>query len=349
MPHKPLWARLRLSAAFILSALLASPALTATVPTNAVAVRGVNIAGGEFGNQLPGQVGTHYVYPTKAEIDYYVKLGFTLIRVPFRWERLQPTLNGPLATTDRQALRDIVTYATAKGMIVVLDMHNYGQRGTGANYATMTNIGTATVPTAALSDAWVKIMADYKSNRYVWLGLMNEPHAHTAAVWWPIIQQVVKDVRAQKITNRVLVPGTSWTGAHSWVSSGNAAQAATFKDPSNNFLFEVHQYLDADSSGTSASCAVGSGKRVDQVIAWAKARKVMLFMGEMGGSSDPQCAIEYQDMLTRMETGGAFRAWAAWSGGTWWPGNYPFRTLPLAWPNVTTPTAHMTYLTPWLD
>ena len=32
---------------------------------------GVNLAGAEFGNNVPGVFGTDYTYPTHTEIDYY--------------------------------------------------------------------------------------------------------------------------------------------------------------------------------------------------------------------------------------------------------------------------------------
>jgi endoglucanase len=57
---------------------------------------GVNLAGAEFG-KIPGRHATDYAYPSSALIDYYAQLGFNLIRVPFRWERLQPRLGAPLA------------------------------------------------------------------------------------------------------------------------------------------------------------------------------------------------------------------------------------------------------------
>ena len=73
-----------------------------------------------------------------------------------------------------------------------------------------------------------------------------------------IAQSVTNAIRAIGARNRILVPGTDYSGAHSWVTSGNAAQMATFLDPANNFAFDVHQYLDADSSGKEGTCVVGA-------------------------------------------------------------------------------------------
>jgi endoglucanase len=309
-------------------------------------LRGVNISGGEFaGGGAPGTLGTNYTYPTKAEIDYYASLGLTILRIPFMWERLQPALNGALAPVDRQKLRDVVTYATGRGMTVVLDMHNYARRAVGTGYSRVVLIGSAEVPAAALSNAWIKIAGDYKTNARVWIGLMNEPYGMTAGQWWPVAQKVVNDLRAASIPNKIMVPGVSWTGAHSWVSSGNASQAQVFKDPRNNYAFEVHQYLDADSSGTSDQCVVGAGARVATAISWAKTRNVQLFMGEMASAgTTARCRAEYRDMLGRMESSGRFIGWTAWGGGTWWVPNYPFRTLTTAFPVVSQRTAHLSLL-----
>lgn len=319
---------------------------TTTVKAPAGTIRrGINISGGEFaGGGAPGTLNYQYTYPTKAEIDYYYSLGFDLIRVPFTWERLQPTLYGPVSPVDRQMLRDVVDYATGKGMIVVLDMHNYARRATGPNYSKVSLIGSPEVPTLALSNGWNRIAAEYRRNPRVWIGLMNEPYGIAATDWWPIAQQVVKDLRAVSINNYIVVPGTSWTGAHSWTSSGNAAAAATFVDPVKHSYFDIHQYLDADSSGTSANCVAGAGARVAGVIDWARANNAKLFLGEMGAAGQAQCGIEYRDMLNRIEGSGVFVGWAAWGGGTWWIPNYPFRTLTTAWPDMSQVTPHMRYL-----
>ena len=70
-----------------------------------LAFAGVNLAGAEFG-KVPGTYATDYTYPAPASIDYFSQLGFNLIRVPFRWERLQPTLESdpPLPAADVLAL-----------------------------------------------------------------------------------------------------------------------------------------------------------------------------------------------------------------------------------------------------
>ena len=76
---------------------------------------GVNLAGAEFGSNVPGSFGTDYTYPTHAEIDYYASKGLTVIRLPFLWERLQRSEFGALDPTELSRLDDVVNYATSKG------------------------------------------------------------------------------------------------------------------------------------------------------------------------------------------------------------------------------------------
>src|SRR5882672_9468787 len=88
---------------------------------------GVNLAGAEFGATLtPGNLGTYgssYLYPTNAEADYYIGKGMDTFRLPFRWERLQPTLNSPLDSTEFARLDSFVSYATSKGAYVAIEPH----------------------------------------------------------------------------------------------------------------------------------------------------------------------------------------------------------------------------------
>ncbi|MEN2785583.1 glycoside hydrolase family 5 protein [Sphingomonas qilianensis] len=302
---------------------------------------GINISGGEFGS-VPGKIYTQYIYPSAAEIDYFYGLGFKVIRIPFRWERLQPTLYGALSAVDRKALLNATNYATSKGMVVVLDMHDYAQRHATVGATVNTKVGSATVTASALSNAWVQIAADYRDNPKVWLGLMNEPNGLPAADWWTSVQQVTTDLRAQRITNKLMVPGISWTGAHSWIKSGNAALAEKFIDPGNNFAFELHQYLDKDSSGTSATCTAGAANRVDAALAWAAAKKVKLFFGEIAaGGANAQCQIEYPAMLTKLNASGAVIGWTAWGAGKWWSPTYLFRLNQVT---AGVPTPHMVLL-----
>ncbi len=330
---------------------LAGTSATAAAPAM---VRGANIAGGEFG-AVPGTYGVDYTYPTKAEVDYYADHGFNALRLPFRWQRVQPDLYGDLddvgdGTGDFERIKQVVKWITDRGMVAVLDLHDYGGRNVDGVPA---KVGSAALPTSALENLWVRLANVFKDDARVWFGLMNEPVGISAAKWKEIAQSVTNAIRATGARNRLLVPGTDYSGAHSWVSSGNAAQMATFVDPANNFAFDVHQYLDADSSGKQGTCVAGAGaSRLAPFIDWAKSapgRKG--FLGEFA-AGDPsiagqeQCRAELAALLDAAERSGVFIGWTAWGGGPWWEPSYVFRLEPkdLSGPE----TGYMKMLTPYL-
>src|SRR5690349_20742768 len=86
---------------------------------------GVDISGGEYGS-AGGTLGTDYVYPSQAEIDYYASEGMTVVRMPFLLERLEPAPGGPLDPSQVADLQQVISWAQADGMDVILDPHNYG-------------------------------------------------------------------------------------------------------------------------------------------------------------------------------------------------------------------------------
>ena len=137
---------------------------------------GVNLAGAEFGSNVPGTFGTDYTYPTHAEIDYYASKGMSVIRLPFLWERVQHTKNGALDAVELGRLDDVVNYTTGKGLKIEIEPHNYGY-GFGAL------IGSAQTPNSAFADVWGKLALHFKSNPDVIFGLMNEPHDQSASAW----------------------------------------------------------------------------------------------------------------------------------------------------------------------
>ena len=133
-----------------------------------------------------------------------------------------------------------------------------------------------------------------KSNPLVIFDLQNEPDTIAATTVASVMQAGINGIRAAGATQLILVEGTSWSGAWTWTtSSGNAAAFAAGKitDPQNNIAIEMHQYLDSDGSGTSATCVSNTiGKeRVSAATAWLKANNYKGFLGEYGGGANSVC------------------------------------------------------------
>lgn len=102
---------------------------------------------------------------------------------------------------------------------------------------------------------------------------------------------------------------------------------AALTDPQNKIIYEMHQYLDSDGSGTSATCVSTTiGKeRVTEATAWLKANGKKGIIGETAGGANSQCISALDGMLSYMETNSdVWLGWLWWGGGPWW-GDYIYR------------------------
>lgn len=282
---------------------------------------GVNIAGAEFGEN-GGAHGTSYRYPDDAEIDGFARRGFTILRVPFLWERLQPTLSGDLDAKEFERLDHVVAHSRAKKLAIILDLHNYARRGDDV-------IGSDKLSIDAFADVWRRLAERYKGRDGVVFGLMNEPHDMSTETWAKAAQAAIDAIRETGACNRILVPGNAWTGAHSWTSDSygtpNAIAMAGVRDPENRMSYEFHQYLDSDWSGRAPTC-----RPVNEVVAalsvatdWLEKSNATGFLGEIGAGRDPLCLDGIAAMLAHLNAHKVWRGWTAWAAGAWWPKDYP--------------------------
>ena len=124
-------------------------------------------------------------------------------------------------------------------------------------------------------------------------------------------------IRGNGAGNLVTVPGTSYTGAHSWLASGNEI-LANVSDPANRFAIEVHQYFDDNSSGTSPEATSGTcgSDRLRAFQTWARANKLKAFLGEFGAADNPAALNALADICQEMSANpDVWLGWTAWSGG----------------------------------
>jgi len=289
---------------------------------------GVNLSVAEFGKG--SKLGTNFVYPNEQEFAYFQGKGFKIVRIPFKWERIQPHLLGDLDPQNLKELDRCVSQANRHGLVVLLDVHNYGGRGVNGKNL-MIGIDPE-LTSEQFNDLWVKLATHFKDSPLVWFGLMNEPHKQNAQQTAAIMQSALNAIRGAGVKNRILVPGTAWSGAHSWVKSGNGAAYENFKDPENNFAFEAHQYLDKDNSGTHPQAVIGAGaSRLVEFTGWAKQHNFKAFLGEFGwdgNPSDAQAAIEGDALLSYMDQDkDVWIGYTYWAAGPWWK-NYMYSVEP---------------------
>jgi endoglucanase len=293
-----------------------------------VAYAGVNLSGAEFGSNTPGTYGIDYIYPTAAEVDYFMGKGMNTFRLPFMWERLQNSQFAAFDVAELSRLDTFVNYATSQGAYVILDPHNF------ARYYNDI-VGGGTVPASAFTDFWSKLATRYKDNPLVIFGLVNEPNTMSSELWRDDANAAIAAIRATGATNLILVPGNAWTGAWSWeqnwYGTPNAQVMLEIVDSGNNYAFEVHQYLDTDSSGTSATCVsstIGS-ERLVVFTNWLQAHGKRGFLGEFAGGRNDTCYAALADILAYVDQhADVWLGWSYWSAGPWWE-EYVFTLEPL--------------------
>jgi endoglucanase len=311
-----------------LMALSAAALLAQPVSANPACLRGINLAGAEFGH--PGDAfGKGYVYPSAKTIAYFAAKGFSAVRLPFLWERLQPNLYRGFNAAEAKRLVQSVDAMRAKGMVVIIDPHNY------ARYNGQL-IGSDAVPQSAFTDFWRRLAAFFADREGVIFGLMNEPYEISAEDWLSAANSAIGAIRQTGAGNLVLVPGTAWSGAHSWFAGDygtpNASVMLDVADPASNFAYEVHQYLDADFSGKNDECsrAADAVKAVGDFSDWLRSHKRRAFLGEFATPLAAACQPALAQMVATVEQApDVWLGWSYWAAGDWWKPDEPLNIQPV--------------------
>ena len=222
--------------------------------------RGVNVSGAEFGaaggpeqtssfsNERPGRYGRAYIYDSQETFDFIAAQGMDLVRLPFRWERIQPRLGDPLDEAELARLRAAVDRADAAGLDVVLDVHNFGaymleSGGQGRR----TPIGSDEVTRADFADLWRRLSQAFADDPgVVAYDLMNEPvqlpeapGRTSAQLWEAASQDAVTAIRSTGDSTMIMVPGYEWSHVYEWTEQH---PRAWINDPADNIRYTAHHY-----------------------------------------------------------------------------------------------------------
>ncbi len=304
---------------------------------------GVNLASAEFGSAIPGIYDKDYTYPGPNDVSYFAKKGMTIIRLPFRWERLQPVPSGPFDAEELARLKKTVTLATAQGLTVIVDPHNYARYQIGNEEHV---IGDGILTPEDFANFWAQLALELQGDRGVVFGLMNEPHDIDTDLWVSAANLAIGAIRSTGATQLILVPGTNWTGAHSWTKSQNATYMLDVYDPLDNFAYEAHQYLDSNYSGGSEVCTVTDASLVlEGFTTWLRENGKRGFLGEFGAGTSDACKTAVTSVLEHLESNAdVWMGWTYWAGGPWW-GDYFTSISPTA---TGADKPQMTWLLPHL-
>lgn len=169
---------------------------------------------------------------------------------------------------------------------------------------------------------WKTLAAVYKDNQNVIFDTNNEYNTMPGALVVKLNQAAIDGIRAAGATSQIInVEGNQWTGAWTWVNTkgtdglSNAETMGALTDPQNNLMYQMHQYLDSDGSGTSANCVsstVGS-ERLVAATDWLRSNGKVGLIGEFAGGPNAQCQAAIKDMLAYMNANSD-----VWQGALWW-------------------------------
>lgn len=282
---------------------------------------GCNLSGYEWGNWSTGQPGIDYSCPTPGELDYYASFGMKLIRIPLMWERIISGEGEELNEAYLQPLDELVDHAENLGQTIVIDLHNYGRFE-----------GAVITDSTLLADTWRQLAARYM-NRPVWFSLMNEFMGDENIIV-TAQNDAIEAIRDVGATNKVVIGGNAWSGAHSWnetwYGTPNAQLVLQINDPLDNTIIACHMYGDSNASGTSpevVSETIGS-ERLADITAWARANGKQLYLEEFGFATNSQAMAALTNTLDFVTANkDVFAAATFWSGGSRWE-NYIFDISP---------------------
>ncbi len=261
---------------------------------------GINIAGFDFGCGTDGTCDISKAYPPltslggpdgAGQMSHFVRDDhLNIFRLPVAWQYLvNNNLGGTLDAGKLANYDQLVQACLATGASCIIDIHNYA-RWNGQI------IGQGGPTNAQFASVWSQLATKYRSTANIIFGVMNEPHDLDVNTWAVSVQAAVTAIRSAGATTQIiLLPGSDYTSAGSFVSdgSGSALLKVTNLDGSTtNLVFDVHKYLDSDNSGTHAECVTNNiDGAFAPLAAWLRSNKRLALNTETGGGNTASCEM----------------------------------------------------------
>ncbi|KAI1635826.1 glycoside hydrolase superfamily [Biscogniauxia mediterranea] len=315
---------------------------------------GLNIAGFDFGSDIQGAQNISNSFGPvaalgngrsdgAAQMQHFVQNdGLNTFRLPVTWQFLinsrslngssttttGPASNGTLDRTNMAQYNQLVRACLDTGAACIIDIHNY------ARFEGQV-IGQGGPTNAQFGALWSQLASMYRNETKVIFGIMNEPHdLPNLSTWADTVQVAVTAIRrAGATTQTILLPGTEFTHASSFIDNGSAGNLSRITNPDGsitNLVFEVHQYLDADGSGTALECVtdhVQDGFMPLAQFLVKNGRKALL--GEIGGGNTTSCLTNLRSSLAFINNNpDAFMGYTAWAAGGFSPLDYNLTMTP---------------------
>jgi endoglucanase len=175
------------------------------------------------------------------------------------------------------------------GAYCVIDVHNFA-RWNGKI------VGQGGPTNAQFADLWTQLATKYADNEFVIFEVVNEPHDLDVPTWVVTVQDVVNAIRkAETVSHIILLPGTNFTSAGTFISSGWGAALATVTNPDNSttdLIFDLHKYLDIDNSGDHSECVMDNvAPTFEPVAEWLRTNQRQAILSETGAAASASVSI----------------------------------------------------------
>jgi len=250
-------------------------------------------------------------------MDHFVKdTKLNAFRLPVGWQYLvNDVLGGTLDATNFANHNSLVTGCLNSGAaLCIVDVHNYA-RWNGEI------IGQGGPTNAQFSSLWSQLATKYANNNKIAFGIMNEPHDLVVSTWATTVQAAVTAIRqAGATSNTILLPGSDYTHALSSVSDGSYAALGAITNldgTKTNLVYDFHQYLDSDGSGTHASCTTNNVAGLTTLATQLRKDGRQGILTETGGGpTDSTCLTAVcQELEALSQNSDVYLGWTGWAAG----------------------------------
>ncbi|KAI1328018.1 cellulase [Xylariaceae sp. FL0255] len=284
---------------------------------------GINLSCAEFGSgTYPGTWGVDFTFMDNSSISTFINEGFNIFRVAFAMERLVPNeLTGPADPGYLANLTGTVNYITENGAYAIVDPHNYGRY-----------YGNVITDTTGFGAFWTTVATHFKNNDKVIFDTNNEYHDEDRFSETNVLnmnQAAINAIRAAGATTQyIFAEGNDYTAAYTWNTTNTNLAALT--DSDNKLVYEMHQYLDSDNSGTSATCVSNTigVERIEGATTWLRANGKIGIIGETAGGANSVCLEAIEGILEHLQANSDVWLGALWwAAGPWW-GDYIYSFEP---------------------
>jgi endoglucanase len=276
---------------------------------------GVNLSGMECGDPWD------YFSIPQVYFSYWLSQNVKTFRLPFAWERVQPTLGGALYAPYLAQIEQVVQWAAQNGQTVLLDLHNYAQY-TPSVGATPIALGTVSLaaPYTNYANVWLRLATVFSLySNILGYDIMNEPEGLAPGVWPAAAQAAINAIRSVDTKTTIFVEGENWATANGWANANPKLQTLT--DPSNRLVFSAHNYANqqaCESFATYGSCDTpqtlvnhfnGSGN----FGPWLQQYGLKGHIGEGGVGQDPNLLTMLDNSIAAYQAANV--PYHYWSGG----------------------------------